>query len=70
VRGSCSAEQGGAALFLGAAGPLVHCLWTWMTLITALEAVVGHLLGSVSPGTQVDRCDQSYRCGHTYPVTV
>jgi hypothetical protein len=41
-----------------------------MTLITAPEAVVGRLLGSVSPGTPVDRCGRSYRCGRTSKITV
>jgi hypothetical protein len=64
VRGSCCAEQGGAAISLGATGPMIHRLWTWTTLITAPEAVVGRILGLVSPSTQVDRCDRPY------PITV
>jgi hypothetical protein len=66
VRGSCSAEQGGAAVSPGAADPMIHHLWTWTTPITALEVVLGRLLGSVSPGTLVG----PYRCGRTYPITV
>jgi hypothetical protein len=58
VRGSCSAKQEGAV------DPMIHRLWTWTTLITAPEAVVGLLLGSVSHGTPVDRCDKPY------PITV
>jgi hypothetical protein len=32
---------------------MIHHLLTWTLLILAPEAVVGRLLGSVSPGTQV-----------------
>jgi hypothetical protein len=70
VRGSCSDEQGGAAVSLGVVGPMIHRLWTWTTLITAPEAVVCRLLGSVSPGTQIDRCGRSYRRGRPYPIIV
>jgi hypothetical protein len=42
---------------------MIHRLLTWTLLILAPEAVVGRLLGSVSPGTQVDRCGRPYRCG-------
>jgi hypothetical protein len=49
---------------------MIHGLWTWMTLIIAPEAVVGRLLGSVSPGTQVDSCGQYYRCERTSQITV
>jgi hypothetical protein len=49
ARGSCSAEQGGAVVSPGATNPMIHCLWTWTTLIIAPEAVVGLLLGSVCP---------------------
>jgi hypothetical protein len=60
----CSAEQGGASISLVAAGHMIHRLWTWTTPIIAPEAVVGWLLGSVSAGTQADRC------GRPYPITV
>jgi hypothetical protein len=43
----------------GAAGPVMCCLSAWTLLITAPEAVVGRLLGSVSPGTRVDRCGRA-----------
>jgi hypothetical protein len=43
---------------------MIHRLWTWTTLITALEVIVGQLLGSVSPDTPIDRC------GRPYPITV
>jgi hypothetical protein len=33
----------------GAAGPMIHRLTPWTPLITALEAVEGRFLGSVSP---------------------
>jgi hypothetical protein len=58
----------GAAGSLGAAGPMIHCLSPWTPLITAPEAVVGRLLGSVSPGASVDRCDRSSRCGRPTSV--
>jgi hypothetical protein len=64
VRGSQCGKVGGTVVSPGAAGPVIHRLWTWTTLITAPEAVVGRLLGSVSPGTPVDRC------GRPYPITV
>jgi hypothetical protein len=64
VRGSCSAEQGGAAVSTGAASPMIHRLWTWTTLITTPEVVEGWLVGSVSPSMLVDRC------GRPYPITV
>jgi hypothetical protein len=54
----------------GAAGPMIHHLWTLTALITAPEAVVRQLLRSVSPGTPVDKCGRSYMCGHTSQITV
>jgi hypothetical protein len=60
VRGSYSARQGGAAVSLGVTSPMIQRLWTWTTLFTTPEAVVGRLLGSVSPGTLVDRCSRAY----------
>ena len=50
----------GAASSLGTAGPRMCRLSPWTLLITAPEAVVGRLLGSVSPGTPVDRCGRPY----------
>jgi hypothetical protein len=58
----------GAAGSLGAAGPVIHLLSPWMPLITAPEAVVGRLIGSVSPGASVDRCGRPSRCGRTTSV--
>jgi hypothetical protein len=66
VRDSCSAEQGGATVSPGAAGPMIQRLWTWTTLITSPEAVVGRVLGSVLPGMLVG----PYRCGRTYAITM
>jgi hypothetical protein len=60
--GRCSAggKTPGAAGSLSTAGPGMCRLSPWTLLTTAPEAVVGRLLGSVSPGTPVDRCDQPY----------
>jgi hypothetical protein len=44
----------------GAADPMIHRLSTWMILITALEAVEGQLIGSVSAGMAVGRCGRPY----------
>jgi hypothetical protein len=44
-------NMSGAAGSLGVAGPMIHFLSPWTPLITAPEAVVGRLIGSVSPGT-------------------
>jgi hypothetical protein len=46
----------------GAAGPVMCRLSPWMPLIIAPEAVIGRLLGSISPGTRVDMCGWSSRC--------
>jgi hypothetical protein len=40
----------------GAVGTGMCRLLPWTPLITAPKAVVGQVLGSVSPGTRVDRC--------------
>jgi hypothetical protein len=50
-RWSMWGKMSGAAGSLGVASPVIHCLSPWMPLITVPEAVVGQLLGSVSPGT-------------------
>jgi hypothetical protein len=54
--------------------PLPHLviltIKVWRTLIIAPEMVVDWLLVSVSLGTQVDRCDRSYRCGRASQITV
>jgi hypothetical protein len=54
----------------GAAGPGMCRLLPWTPLITAPEVVVGRFLGSVSPGTQVDRCSWPFRCGQPTPCHV
>jgi hypothetical protein len=55
-RWSAGGHMPGEAGSPGAANPEVCHLSPWTPLITTPEAVVGRLLGSVSPGTQVDRC--------------
>jgi hypothetical protein len=45
----------GAAISQGAADLEMCRLSPWTPLITTPEAVVGRLLGSVLPGTRVDR---------------
>jgi hypothetical protein len=54
-RWSAGGHTLGAAAPLGTAGPVMCRLSPWTLLITAPEVVVGRLLGSVSPGTLVDR---------------
>jgi hypothetical protein len=58
----------GAAGSGGAAGPMIHRLSPWTPLITAPEAVVGRFLGSVSPGTRMDRCSRPSRSGQPTSV--
>jgi hypothetical protein len=58
----------GAVGSLGAANPVMCRISPWTLLITAPEAVVGRLLGSVSPSMRVDRCGRPSRCGQPTPV--
>jgi hypothetical protein len=65
VRGvnmSCVAGSGGAD------GPMIHRHSPWTPLITSPEAVGGQFLGSVSPGTRMDRCGRPSRCD--WPTSV
>jgi hypothetical protein len=68
-RWSAGGNIPGAASSLGASGPVMCRLSPWMLLVTAPEAVVGRLLGSVSPGTLIDRCGRPSRCGRPTPVS-
>jgi hypothetical protein len=47
----------------GAAGPMIHRLLTWMSLILAPKAVEGRFLASVLAGMAVGRCGRPSRCG-------
>jgi hypothetical protein len=51
-RWSARGKMSGAAGSLGAAGPVIHRLSPWTLLIPVPEAVVGRLLGSVSPARE------------------
>jgi hypothetical protein len=50
----------GAAGSSGPTGLGICRLSPWTHLITTSKAVVGRLLGSVSPSTLVDRCGRPY----------
>jgi hypothetical protein len=50
----------GATISQGTSVPRMCRLSPWTLLITASEAVVGRLLGSVSPDTPSDRCGRPY----------
>jgi hypothetical protein len=52
----------GVAVSQGMVSPRMCHFSPWTLLITAHEAVVGRLLGSVSPVTPSDKC------GRLYPV--
>jgi hypothetical protein len=58
VGGAHGDNMSGVADSIGVIDPMIHRLSPWTPLITAPEAVVGWLLGSVSPSTPMDRCSR------------
>jgi hypothetical protein len=63
VSGVLGRKTLGAAVSQGTADPRMCRLSPWTLLIAAPKAVVGRLLGSVSPGTLGYMCCRSYRYG-------